>query len=321
MSGSEISAGAGVEFLRTALGDTALTRAGAALPPVQVPWSGLAQVPGWVVWLGHPPVPADLSILPVPAELIWDDPLVALTTTAVVSIDYALHRSRATSENWAEVLRREAPVAVVVPGDVHPNLVSAIAAADRIGIPIIRGAADLPAALASLPSFAARRGAHSSPVSRPHDPALSFQTVDVAGSIGGNSLSSFVLHHEGERDEVTVIGDLSTRFAVEIGVYDTSVGLQETMDLEVMAATYPSFFNGVSSRIEGHSLAVSWAEDCEPSPTDLGEVIRAWLKALAGMSVVDVRIAFAPPQGRSALLTDMRARAAAFKELRLTAAP
>ncbi|MDP9472748.1 MAG: hypothetical protein M3Q71_19135 [Chloroflexota bacterium] len=310
------SGSAAADFLHSALGDAALASAGAALPAVPVPWDLLARVPGWAVWLGHPPVPPDLPILPVAEEFVWGDPLVALATATIVSVDYAVRRARVYFTDIADLLRREAPVVVIVPGDVHPSLLQAIDDAERVGLPIVRGVGNVPAVLASLPSFAARQAAHAGGVKRPHDPALSLQTIEVAGRIGGNPLSSFVLHHEGERDGVSVIGDFSARFGVEVGVMSPAVGLEETANLEAMAATYPSFQDGVTSRIEGHSLEVSWANGYEPNARDLGEVIRAWLKALHGLRLVDVRIAFAPPQGRSALLTDMRARAAAFKAIR-----
>lgn len=312
---------AGAEFLHRTIGDTALANAGAALPILLPPWDQLAWVPGWAIWLGHPPVPPDLPILPIAEEFVWGEPLVALATATMVSLDYAVRRSRLSSTGVADVLQREAPVAVIVPGDVHPNLLSAINDVEQIGIPVLRDAENLPALLASLPSFAARQSAHASNVRGPHDPALSFQMLEVAHHIGGNPLSSFVLHHEGERDGVSVIGDLSARFGLEVGILDPTVGLEETAELEAMVATYPDFLDGVTSQVEGHSLQVSWAAAHEPNVHDLGEVIRAWLKALYGLRLVDVRIAFAPPQGRSALLTDMRARAAAFKELRANAGP
>lgn len=303
----------GAELLRDTFGeDAALARAGAAFPAVSIPWEQLASVSGWAVWLGHPPVPSGLPILPVAAELIWDDPLVALAAATAVSLDYAVRRGAASSIATANLLRHEAPTAVIVPGEVHPSLLSAIDQVKQLGIPVVPGADTL----TSIPSFAARAATHGSPVSVPHDPALSFQTIEVSDRIGGNPLSSFVLHHEGERDSVTVIGDLSARLGVEIGVLDPNIGLEETAGLEAIALTYPSFLDGVTSRIEGHSLEVAWASGYEPRPQDLGEVIRAWLKALQSLRLVDVRIAFAPPQGRSAFLTDMRARASAFKEFR-----
>ncbi len=307
------SGATGAELLRDTFGeDAALARAGATFPAVPIPWEQLSSVSGWAVWLGHPPVPSYLPILPVAAELIWDDPLVALAAAAAVSLDYAVRRGAMNSIATANLLRHEAPTAVIVPGDVHPNLLSAIDQVKQLGIPVVPGADTL----ASIPSFAARAAAHGSRVSVPHDPALSFQTIEVSDRIGGNPLSSFVLHHEGERDGVTVIGDMSARLGVEIGVLDPKIGLEETAGLEAIASTYPSFLDGVTSRIEGHSLRVAWASGYEPRPQDLGEVIRAWLKALQGLHLVDVRIAFAPPQGRSAFLTDMRARASAFKEFR-----
>lgn len=306
----------GADLLRQFLRDAALAEAGAALPVIPAPWERLARHNGWAVWLGHPPVPDDLELLPAAPELLWDDPFVALATATTVSLDYAERRGADSLASVADRLAREAPVAVVVPGDVQAALGSLIGEAEQLGIPIVRGSVDIRKRLAEIPSFAARSAAHGSLVSRSHDPSLSFQTVDAVDRIGGNPLSSFVLHHEGEQDGVSVIGERSARWGVEVGVQGHGVGLAETAALEAVVATYPSFLDGVTSRIEGHSLELAWSDDSEFTPQDVGEVIRIWLKALNGVDLVDVRIAFAPPQGRSALLTDMRARAAAFKEFR-----
>ncbi len=42
----------------------------ADLPHFDVPWDRLAESDGWSVWLGHPPVPGAIEILPAPPELV-----------------------------------------------------------------------------------------------------------------------------------------------------------------------------------------------------------------------------------------------------------
>ena len=291
----------------------------AAPPLFDPPWDDLAKRSGWVFWCGHPPVPplGDAAPLPAPPELLWDDPMTGLATATAIALDYATRRGAADRAAIQQVLRREGPLAVVVPGEVHESLLSALQEIAALGIPLIFGLDDLLPALAALPVFAARSTAHAAAVSRRHDPALSFQSITAVDHLGGNPLSSFVLHAEGERDGVTVIGAPSVRVGLEIGVRGPGIDLERTVALERAAASYPGFLDGVSSRLEGHSLEIEWAAAAEPSPSDLGETLRAWLMALDGADLVDVRLVFAPPVGRSAVLTEMRARAAAFKEYRL----
>jgi len=288
----------------------------AASPPFGVPWDRLASVDGWAVWLGHPPVPDGLTPPPVPPSLLWDDPATAIAVAAEIACRYALRRGAAAPPEAKTLLGRESPIAVVVSDEVHPSLDAPLAMVAALGVPVLEGEPDPPAALAALAPFAARRAGHAVGLGRPHDPALAAQSVSPVDTMGGNPLSSFVLHAEAERDGISVVGEPSSRLGVEVGVTAPGVGIAETAALEAAASEMPAFLDGVSCRIEGHSLAIGWDERGRPSPEAIGGALRAWLKALRGMEAVDVRIAFAPPQGRSALLVDMRARAAAYRELR-----
>lgn len=295
-----------------------LVSAALSAPSYEVDFHRLALVPGWILWLGHPPVP-DLSpyeLLDAPPELIWDDPATAIITASGVALDYARRRGITKSSEGAALLRREGPVAIVAPEGIHPRLTPLLEDAERLGITVLHGAEELDLRLSRIASFAARRSAHAAPVGRPHDPALSFEEVATVDRIGGNPLSSFVLHNEAEGDEVRVTGTFGPRVAIEVGVRRLGLDLAATAALEATAAAYPGFLSGVTSRLEGHWLEIAWAERGSPSAHEIGEAFRAWLKALDGVSSADVHIAFAPPSGRSALLTDMRARAAAYKELR-----
>lgn len=310
----------GEELLIAALGPASpLARAAIAVEPFVVPYDRLARVDGWVVWCGHPPAPSGIPLLPAPEHLLWGEPLDALAAAAAVSADYAARRGARDAAGMAAILRNEGPVAVVVPEPVHPRLAAALDDLLRLGVPVVEAAWDVEQALAAVRSFAARRRAHAAPVQRLHDPALSFQQIAVVDRIGGNPQSSFVVHHEGERDGVRVTGALSPRFGLEVGLRGPGITLERTAEIEELAAVIPSFLDGVTSRFDGHSLEIGWQDGAQPDPEEIGQVLRAWLKALYDAEIVDVRLAFAPPRGRSALLTEMRARASAFRDIRAAA--
>lgn len=285
--------------------------------PFHVPYGQLARIDGWVLWLGHPPVPDGLPILPAPEEMLWGEPSHAIATALLVAADYAIRRGARDAAAARVVLHRETPVAIVIPGPLNRSLEPMLQAAEGAGLPVIRGEIESTEELAALiEPFGARRMAHSVNVGRLHDPALSFQSYIPEYTIGANSLSSFVVHNEPERDEVTVTGELGQRVAIEIGVSGPDIDLATTAKIETLAAEIPSFLDRVSASVLDHRVTIGWREGDAPMPEQLGRAIQAWLKALAGAQVVDVRIAFAPEKGRSALLTEMRTRAAAFHEFR-----
>ena len=295
-----------------------LASAAASVPSYGVDFQRLADVVGWVAWLGHPPVPdlGPFELLDAPPELLWGDPAATVVTVAGVVLDYAMRRGVVEPAAVTALLHREGPIAVVVPEPLHPNLTHLLQEAETLGITVLHGSNDLEERLFSVVPFAARRAAHAAPIGRRHDPALSFAEVRTVDRVGGNPLSSFVLHNEAEGDEVRVTGTFGPRLAIEVGVRRSGLDLPATSALEAAAATYPGFLSGVTSRFEGHSLEIGWADGARPTAEEVGEAIRSWLKALDGVASADVHIAFAPPAGRSALLTDMRARAAAYRELR-----
>ncbi len=300
-----------------------LADAVAALPPFAPPWPALAGQSGWLLWLALPPVPrlGAARTLPVAPELVWEEPSRALAVAAAVALAYARRRGASERAGIDAILRREGPVAIAVPEEVDPSLRGALAEVEGLGVPLLFGPEQVAERLAMVPAFQARALGHAAPIARPHDPALAWQAIQAVEQMGGDALSSYVLHHEGETDGVRTTGDPSGRFAVEVGVRGEGVGLAESAALEASAAAYPGFLDGVTSREDerGHGLVIGWAAGRRPAGDEVGEAIRAWLRGLDGVELVDVRLVFAPETGRSARLTEMRARANAFKQHRAAA--
>lgn len=288
----------------------------AILPPFDIPWNQLAGVDGWSVWLGHPPVPEMIEILPAPSELVWGDPATVLGTAVSTSLRYALLRGADSFVSAAGIIQREGPVSLIIPGDLSPQLAASLAECTALGIPMVNGSDSMTGDLALLRQRRVRREAHAVALGRPHDPALSGQHIDVAGSFGGNSLSSFVLHSEGEVDGVRVTGTPSERMAIEIGVQGEGLDLGASLLLEDDAARIPGFLDGVSSARSGNTITIGWAEGQQPDPETLGRLWQTWLKAIWGATLVDIRLAFAPDHGRSALLVDMRTRSSQYHAYR-----
>lgn len=285
--------------------------------PFHVPYDRLAQVDGWTLWLGHPPIPDGLPLLPAPEALIWGEPLTAITTALLVSADYAIRRGASDFAGARVVLAKEAPVAIVIPGPLNANLKPSLQRAEEAGVPVIRGEIESVDELAAMvDSFGMRRTAHAVDLGRRHDPALSFQTHVPEVTIGANSLSSFVVHNEPERDGITVTGELSERIGIEIGLSGPGITIEATAAIEKISATIPAFLDRISSSSSGHSLLVGWREGDAPDPHQLAETFHVWLKALTDATTADVRFVFAPDKGRSAFLSEMRARASAFRDYR-----
>lgn len=286
------------------------------LPPFDVPWNHLAGADGWSVWLGHPPVPETIEIVPAPSELVWGDPATVLGTAVSASLRYALLRGASSFVAAAGILQREGPVSLIIPGDLSPHFAASLAECTALGIPMVIGSESMTSDLALLRQRRIRREAHAVALGRPHDPALSGQHVEVVGSFGGNSLSSFVLHSEGDADGVRVTGTPSERMAVEIGVQGEGLNLGASLLLEDDAARIPGFLDGVSSDRSGNTIAIGWAAGQQPDPETLGKLWQTWLKAIWGATLIDVRLAFAPDHGRSALLVDMRTRSSQYHAYR-----
>jgi hypothetical protein len=285
--------------------------------PFHVPYDRLARVDGWTLWLGHPPIPEGLPLLPAPETLVWGEPLTAITTAMLVSADYAVRRGASDAASARALLEREAPVAIVIPGPLIASLEPSLARAEEAGVPVVRGEIESADELAAMfDSFGMRRTAHAVDLGRAHDPALTFQTHVPEVTIGGNSLSSFVVRNKPERDGVTVTGELTERVGIEIGLSGPAITIETTRAIETLASTIPSFLDRITSTPSGDSLSIGWRNGDAPDPRCLGEAFRVWLKALTGATLVDVRIAFAPDKARSPLLSEMQARASAFHELR-----
>ena len=71
---------------------SAVAQAAHGLDPFMVPYDHLADDHGWLLWLGHPPVPDGLPLLPVPDHLLWGEPITALAAATLVCADYAVRR-------------------------------------------------------------------------------------------------------------------------------------------------------------------------------------------------------------------------------------
>lgn len=283
------------------------------LPPE---YAALAEIDGWVLWLGHPPAPEGTHPLPVGPELLWGDPGMAVAAAVEIAVDYARRRGADDAPGVRSLLRRESPVTIVVPDTVSSSLRARVQTAENLGIPVVLRPPDVAAISRLSPPMQARVMAHGVLLGLPHDPALSFQQPDIQTRIGGNSLSSFVLHNEPERDGVTITGERSARFGLEIGVSGDQVTLESTAAIEREALAIPAFLDGVSSGMVGHALEIGWGAGTGPSAETVAALFDVWLRALWRIETVDLRLVFAPPQGRSAVLTDMRARAAEFKRYR-----
>jgi hypothetical protein len=310
----------GEELLEAALGrDSALTRRAQAIEPFIVPYDQLARVDGWTVWLGHPPVPDGVALLPAPDHLMWDEPGTALAATAAAVADYAARRGARSADAMKATLERESPIAIVLPGEITVGLRRRLDEIAALGVPVLERPTELESALASTGSFAMRRRAHGAGSGRAHDPALSFQTIVVKDRIGGDARSTYLLHNEGQREALEVVGMLGEHVGIEIGLRGAGITVEATADLEPQAALIPSFLSGVSSALVDESLEIGWRLGARPTPEEVGEAFRVWLKALDGAELVDVRIVFAPADERSDRLAEMRARAEAFRRVRESA--
>jgi len=279
-----------------------------------VPYQSLSAIDGWTLWLGHPPVPGGISLLPCPDELLWGEAAIAVATALLVGADYAVRRGAGSPAEATEILRREAPVAIVLPGPVHRSLEPILHAAEIAGLTLVRDASGERGILSqTVPAFPARASAHAANLGRPHDPGLSFELLSVDQEIGDTPDSSFVLHAEGKRDGVVITGELSERVAVEIGLGESSWTQPELAEWAHVAARMPSFLGGVTCREGNESVAIGWPAHLAPSAEQLGGVWHAWLKAFTRAPIVDVRLTFAAAGDTDSSLAEMRARAIEFR--------
>jgi hypothetical protein len=273
--------------------------------PFYVPFERLATVDGWIVWVGHPPVPDGLTLAPLPEPLLWGDPTTTIAVTLLTGADYAVRRDATTSEHASEILHRESPLAIVIPEPLHRSLDNLVMLAENAGLPVVRGALSDSEIVDRVAGFRMRRVAHAVDLGRKHDPAMSFQDRAHQAEIGGNALSLLSLHDKPERDGVEVIGDLNPALGVEIGNSPTP-RLDPAM-LRREIARMPSFLDGVSSWLQADSIAIGWDRAIDPGV--IGEVIHTYLKAIYGAETVDLRIAFGSPGAGDAALRAMNERA------------
>lgn len=277
-------------LLELAGGDEQVTRMVLEMGPLMVPFDSLADLDGWEID-PHSREPG----------AIFDDPTLdtdqRIANALLVALDYAVRRGADDVQDALEILGRETPIKIVEPVDATKDLFAFV---ERIGL------------IGRANPFARRARGHELAGGIRSDPALSFQPRSTDNEIGNNALSSFIVHVEGEMNQVSVTGDPSERWGVEIGLSPT-VGIERLPEIEAEIAGMPSYLDGVSSTLEDDGLVVGWAGNARPDPHDIGCVIRAWTMALFDIDLVDVRIVFAPARGRSAVLTNMRARAKAYR--------
>lgn len=152
-------------------------------------------------------------------------------------------------------------------------------------------------------------------------PVFAMESVEAVATFGENSLSSFIVHNEPERDGWSITGDPSERMAIEVGVGIPGLTHWDTLRLETEIAKLPSFLPGFVSRQDGRALVLGTGAGKRFDPDSVARVLQGWTKALFGAHLVDVRMAFAPSHGRSALLVDMRARAQQYHAFRLGEQP
>jgi hypothetical protein len=286
--------------------------------PFHVPYDRLAGIDGWVVWLGHPPVPEDLPLLPAPDHLIFDDPATAIATGLLVAADYAVRRGARDVESAAAILARESPVAIVAPGDLHRSLRAMARRAAEAGVAVViaSGEASPDAIRVDVPAFAHRAEAHAVDLGRPHDPVLAFQPRVAEVVIGGNNASTFVVHDQGVGNGWRTTGALGSSVAIAIGLPDDAFDVASTATLEPVLALIPGFLDGVASWFQGDALAIGWHVGDSLEPDTIARAFHTWTKSLTGAAFVDVRIAFAKPGERTAEFDALRQLASSYNDYR-----
>jgi hypothetical protein len=280
--------------------DAAVARLIDSTGPLVTPYDALVNDDGWLV-----------DVASAVATAPFDDPAVdrsqRIVNALLIACDYAVRRGAVSVTNLRGILDRESPIAIVA----NPGTPKEGELATQLGI-AVSSANDRPA------SFARRAAVHAA-LAFDCDPVLSFQAHTLDWDMGDSTLSSFVVHNQGVRDGVTVDGDVGERWAVTVGL-PSSTSYASLSGIELQVASMPSFLSGVTSRFDGQALVVGWAAGEAPDIEQIGEAMRVWTKALYDLDLVDVRIVFAPPVGRSAELTKMRSWARSFRLHRDTVA-
>lgn len=285
--------------------------------PFYVPYDQLASIDGWALWLGHPPIPDGLPLLPAPESLLWGEASVAIATALLVAADYAIRRGARDIESARVILNRESPVAIVIPGPLNRSLEPLLTAAETAGLAVIRGEVEHPDELAAMvDAFGMRRAAHAVDLGRPHDPALSFQLPATQVTSGGSALSSFLVHNEPSSRGIQVDRECGPHLGVSIGICGPDVTLEATAELEQVAATIPAFLDGVTSSLIGNTLTLGWGSDNTLQPETLALAFQTWLRALAGADACEIEIEFGIARQSDAELALLRARSNEFHQRR-----
>ncbi len=260
--------------------------------PLVVPFGHLATIDGWLV------DPFDRQNAGTPFGYPSLEPNQRALRGLLVACDYAIRRGATDLNSLHPILKRESPIPFVSSEGHDASIAKVIGELGLTG-------AD------SRPRITRRRG-HALSAPLVSDPVLSFKIGAVDHRWGDNALSSFVVHNEGEADRSSIVGDPSPRWAVEVGLPDT-VPTADLVAIEPQIAAMPGFLSNVQSRMDDDALILEWSGTATPSPGEIAQAIRAWAMAFFDLPYVDVRLVFAPSRGRSAVLTEMRARARAFR--------
>lgn len=259
--------------------------------PVIVGFPELTDCDGWLVDLAS-----------TEPHVHWDDarlsPVERTVRALLVACDYAVRRGAADDRVAREIIRRESPIAIANPRELDVHIRALLESLDLVG--------------PDTPSRRRRALGHALTAPTRTDPVLSFHERHEDVIWGDDALSSFVLTNEGKRDGVTITGQVSERWGVEIGLRE-DVPMSGLPAIESTVGEIPSFLGGNSSSFDGTSIIVAWARPITVSAEDVGRAIHGWTRALFDLDLVDVRIVFAPSRSRSARLTDMRSRAREYR--------
>lgn len=262
--------------------------------PLVTPYAMLVQTDGWLV----DPNSAEQTAP-------FDDPALRpeqrAINTLLVACDYAVRRGASSVAEVMRILARESPIGILA-AEADTALPRQLSR--ELGIAVPTGD--------ERPASFSRRARAQAELRVPCDPVLSFQPRALDWDMGDNSHSSFLVHNLGEVDGLTITGDVSERWGVDVGL-PRATPLDALAEIEREVAVMPSFLRGVTSEFNGQTLEVGWRAGEAPAIEDIGQAIWVWTKSLYDLEFADVRIVFAPADGRAPVLTEMRKRALAFR--------
>jgi hypothetical protein len=255
--------------------------------PLLVSFDALVDVDGWTI-----------DLRSESSSSLFDNPALPPQQRAVnallVAVDYAVRRGANSSTEVVAVVKRESPVCVI--------------GAETLGLSLAPLLERMEIQSESPRAFARRSRGHSLAAPVRSDPALSFEERSMDKNIGDNALSSLAVYAGGRVDQFIVSGEIGERWAVEVGLPDNYP--DDALDpITSEIARMPAFMQGITSYLDDDGIVVGWRASLQPDPKHIGSVIHAWTKALFDLSLVDLRIVFAPASGEFPELAKMRERA------------